>query len=113
MSTFSEQTACVRLGDLVTLSTEYASLQTGCAYPLEAVSLIRTQHHGLERALHRKYAAQRQLGEWYALSEADIEWINTFASTLPSKPHAQASRALERIRIPPRPAGRCFSWVNK
>src|SRR5689334_12117194 len=73
-------------------------LQTGCAYRYEVVSLIETHHHGLERAIHRKFVDQRQLGEWYVLSPGDIEWINGFAAWL--KPSTRGK-------------GRCFSWVRK
>ena len=55
-------------------------LQTAWAEPVEVVHLIKTKHHGLERALHRRFHALRQRGEWYALTDADIQWIKDFGA---------------------------------
>jgi|SRR5688572_16922262 len=56
--------------------TRLRRLQTGSATPLTVVHLIRTPHfRELEKKLHRRFAAKRIHGEWYALDNADIEYM--------------------------------------
>jgi hypothetical protein len=33
--------------------------------------------YGLEQSLHRHFAAQRVTGEWFLLTEQDVEWLRT------------------------------------
>jgi hypothetical protein len=55
-------------------------LQTAIPYPIETVCLIQTTRHGLERALHRRFDHLKARGEWYALTDTEIQWIKDFAN---------------------------------
>lgn len=47
---------------------------------IELICLIKTRDmHRLEAELHRKYAAKRGRGEWFALDASDIEYIKSLA----------------------------------
>ena len=63
-----------------------SQLQTAIPFTLEVVYLVPTQHHDLERALHRRFEDKRRRGEWYALQPTDIEWIKGGCESLPAYP---------------------------
>lgn len=54
-------------------------LQTGCPYPVE---ILGQWDHGeafrLEQQLHSMFASKRLAGEWFALTEQDVETIRDF-----------------------------------
>jgi hypothetical protein len=48
--------------------------QTGNPYPLEILFTFPGGEQ-TERALHQKFFHKQELGEWFDLSDEDIEWI--------------------------------------
>jgi hypothetical protein len=62
-------------------NSRLSNFQTSCPYHLEFIALIKT--HGassLEHSLHIKFAAKRLRGEWFNLSEEDIDYIKGLQS---------------------------------
>lgn len=48
------------------------------AVKLELVHVITPNHaYGLEQSLHRHFAAQRVTGEWFLLTDQDVEWLQS------------------------------------
>jgi hypothetical protein len=65
-----------KIGKASNLSTRLAGLQAGNPHELNVVAVITTEaYEVLERALHRLYIDQRVHGEWFRLSQSDIEEI--------------------------------------
>lgn len=56
-------------------------LRTGSPHPIEVVHTLRTAHfRAIERTLHVKFRDKRGTGEWFALSDEDIEYIKSIDS---------------------------------
>ena len=52
------------------------SLQTGVHKKLQLVAKVKTSNcSALERICHRRFAAKRLRGEWFNLTENDIQWV--------------------------------------
>lgn len=54
-----------------------AALQTGCPRPLELVMVLSTPFRETERFLHKHFAAQREQGEWFRLTDDDLERLKS------------------------------------
>lgn len=51
-------------------------LRTGSSLPIEVVYTMRTPHYKfVEKILHNRLADKRVRGEWFALSETDLQYI--------------------------------------
>jgi hypothetical protein len=62
--------------------TRMASLQTGCPEPLQLYYEVAGGIE-LEAELHKKFATDRLLGEWFQYSKAIQEWIADHHNSLP------------------------------
>ena len=64
------------------VTTRLRSIQTNAPFPLTLIHEIPSDTPGeLELMLHQKFAAQRNHGEWFALSASDIAWLKDFPET--------------------------------
>ena len=73
-----ESQGLYKIGKAANLSKRLAELQAGNPGELNVVATIVTEaYEVLERALHRLYVDQRVRGEWFQLSQSDIEEITT------------------------------------
>lgn len=65
-----------KIGVTVNLETRLKGIQNMSPIELNVLHTIETdQRFALERELHKKFAAKRKHGEWFALDEADIDYI--------------------------------------
>jgi hypothetical protein len=52
------------------------ALQILLPWPTELTNIIRcVDYRAAESYLHRRYKDARKNGEWFTLSDADVEWI--------------------------------------
>lgn len=59
-----------------------SGLQTGNPFPLTVVAnIVRTDSSGLEVYLHNRFKHKRVRGEWFSLSDSDIEYIKNLAAS--------------------------------
>ncbi|MBA2705837.1 MAG: GIY-YIG nuclease family protein [Blastocatellia bacterium] len=66
----------VKIGRSQNPNIRLRSLMTGSVDKLELLHTIECQHpHAIERALHRTYSGKRVRGEWFKLTDEDIESI--------------------------------------
>lgn len=62
------------------INDRLASLQTGNPFPLNVIAnIVRTDSSGLELYLHNKFRHKRVRGEWFNLSNSDIEYIKNLS----------------------------------
>jgi len=67
-----------KIGQTTQLNDRIKQLGIQLPYELELVHVIGTDHViNAEQLLHNRYAEKRQRGEWFALSDADLEDIKT------------------------------------
>lgn len=68
-----------KIGYATNLSDRLTSLQIGNPYDLIVVSFIKCQSTNeaerLESYLHNRFCSKYRRGEWYSLTESDLQWI--------------------------------------
>lgn len=67
-------TGLVKIGTTKNVGARLTQLQLMCPTMLEVVATFNAGRD-LERSLHQKYADRRAHGEWFALTDADIQEI--------------------------------------
>ena len=65
----------VKIGIAHDVSQRMHTLQHMNPLPLHLVAVVKGGGRALEKQLHRKFAAERIRGEWFALSEEDLSYI--------------------------------------
>lgn len=70
-----------KIGFSKTPRKRFRTFRTGSPIPLEIVLTMRTPHYKIvEQMLHDHFAAKRVHGEWFALTESDIEYVKSLDS---------------------------------
>lgn len=65
-----------KIGQSAKPRKRFRQLRTGSALPIEVVYMTKTPHYKVvEKILHNRLASKRVRGEWFALSEVDIQYI--------------------------------------
>ena len=65
-----------KIGKTINPEDRIRWFETKLPFPVKLTHLIPCQNYGLaEKALHRKFAPRREHGEWFKLSESDLETI--------------------------------------
>ena len=73
-----ENTQRYKIGVTYDVRKRLSILQTGNAFELSIVYELKTKNaRETESHLHRRFASKRIRGEWFELSDADIEYIKT------------------------------------
>lgn len=73
--------ALYKIGREKVLNSRVESLGITLPWDLELVAHIESDDYiGLEAELHQKFADKRDKGEWFRLTEEDIEWIKNLES---------------------------------
>ena len=77
----AQTTSLVKIGSAVDVLSRLRELQTGCPVELTLLGAVSAAKHG-ERDLHRRFAKQRERGEWFRwvkpmrdLLVADAEYL--------------------------------------
>jgi hypothetical protein len=71
-----EEHGAVKIGKTINLEQRFSTLAAQVPYDLELLLAIESDDiHALEAELHRRYAASRINGEWFRLSEEELEEI--------------------------------------
>lgn len=67
-----------KIGRTIDLNRRLLELTKQVPFPL---SLVHKSHHAdintIERSVHTKYEDQNIMGEWFKLTEGDLEWLKT------------------------------------
>lgn len=67
---------CYKIGLTKEPKSRISTLGVQLPFPIEVIHLIKTNDmRGLEKALHNKYADKRVNGEWFALTDSDVQEI--------------------------------------
>jgi len=76
-----DQSHRYKLGIAGNPTKRLAQLQTGCASRLQLVHQIEINPGipalGFEKRVHSWFLGQRCVGEWFKLSEAEVDWLKT------------------------------------
>jgi hypothetical protein len=65
-----------KIGKTTNLPKRFTSLQTASPYPLKLIHTIQcAELRNSERRFHQMFAAKRVRGEWFELSEEDVNYI--------------------------------------
>lgn len=68
-----------KIGKTKNIKQRISSLQTSSATHIELIHTIKTSnYHKIEKELHKKFENQHIKGEWFNLSEEDIEYIKNY-----------------------------------
>lgn len=66
----------VKIGVTKNISSRFRELQNGCPQELVIVGLIHNESaNKIERQLHKRFASKNYRGEWFELTEADVDSI--------------------------------------
>lgn len=69
-----------KIGRAKKFENRLLQLQTQMPYDLEVIVLIESDDYiGLEKGLHKRFVSKREKGEWFELSEEDIEYLKGLA----------------------------------
>jgi len=66
----------VKIGWAINPKRRLAAMQTGNARPLRLLGAISTKRRPLEREVHKRFSADRLAGEWFAVSDALVSYID-------------------------------------
>lgn len=76
----NEDTGYHKIGFTNNLNERLLKLQTGSASKLKYVHTIKTVNFkALETALHKRFETCRLLGEWFDLSDEDVDYIKSIS----------------------------------
>lgn len=72
-----------KIGITINIKQRLASFQTANSDKLVLVNFAVVQDRKfLEKYLHKKFQCQRQSGEWFALSDSDIKYVESIFRAL-------------------------------
>lgn len=68
-----------KIGSATDYRSRVGGLQTACPQELHLIAVIQSDKYiGIERELHAKYSDKRYRGEWFSLTDEDIDAIVTY-----------------------------------
>lgn len=84
----------IKIGKTANFKWRLSNIQSGCPYALSLWRAIRTPRASeIESALHQQLAHCRERGEWFAPSDADLDYLLEFCA-LTNEDAKGARRAL-------------------
>ncbi|QGM30151.1 hypothetical protein GI482_07075 [Bacillus sp. N3536] len=72
------QTGLIKIGKATNVEKRFFSLKVGIPFEIELIHKIQSNNYHLsEQLFHKHFYTKKVTGEWYNLSDKDIEWIKT------------------------------------
>jgi DNA-binding XRE family transcriptional regulator len=96
-----------KIGKAKSPKRRMANFQIGSPLKLVLVHAIETPHASvMEMYFHQQYAAKRHIGEWFALTDSDMEYfaglnagdLERLAASIPVKPPARVKQINESAK---------------
>lgn len=82
----------MKIGRATSFKTRFSAIQCGCPHKLFLWRGIRTPNHiQVESYIHERLSHARLRGEWFSLSDEDLDWLDQFIA-LTNKEIVEKSR---------------------